>query len=118
MADNKQYITQTQDHGAVMISEEVIAAIVIHALKDVDGVTGMSSKLSIDMVSPKNWNKGLKVVLSEGNDIKVDCNIIVAYGQSVISVAQAAQEAITAAVDSMTGVKPSVVNINVCGISR
>ena len=118
MADNKQYITHSQEHGTVLISEEVIAAIVIHALKDVEGVAGITSKLTIDMVSPKNWSKGLKVVLSEGNDIKIDCNILVSYGQSVITVAQSAQDAIAAAVDSMTGVKPSAVNINVCGISR
>ena len=38
MADNKQYITQIQEHGTIMISEEVVAVIVTQAIKDVEGV--------------------------------------------------------------------------------
>lgn len=118
MADNKQYLSQNLDNGSVMISDDVVAAIVIHALKDVEGVTGLTSKISADALAMKTWNKALKVGISESNDIRVDCNIVVAYGQSVIAVAKNAQDAITNAIESMTGVKPSAVNVNVCGIAR
>ena len=37
MADYKRYITQTQENGNVMISEDVVAAIAEHALLDVEG---------------------------------------------------------------------------------
>ena len=43
--------------------------------------------------------------------------MVVAYGQSVVAVAKAIQEAITAALESMTGVKVASVNVNVCGIA-
>ena len=118
MAENKQYITQAQDHGAVMISEEVVAAIVINSLKDVEGVIGIGGKLGLDLASFKNWAKSLTITIADNNSVLVDCNIIVSYGQSVIDVAKAAQEAIVSAVESMTGVKPAAVNVNVCGIAR
>ncbi len=117
MADNKQYLTHSLENGAVMISDDVVAAIVINALKDVEGVVGLTTKLPVDASALKNWNKGLKVSISE-NEIAVDCSIIVAYGQPVIVVAQNAQDAIAAAVGNMTGVKPSIINVNVCGINR
>lgn len=115
MAENKQYISQAQDHGAVLISDNVVAAIVVNALKDVEGVIGLNAKLGVDL---KNWNKGLKITISENNEITVDCSVIVAYGCSVIVVAKAAQDAIVSAIENMTGVKPQVVNINVSGIVR
>ncbi len=118
MAENKQYITQAQENGAVMISEEVIAAIVVNSLKDVEGVIGLGGKLGFDLASIKNWAKALNITIADDNDVRVDCNIIVAYGQSVISVAKAVQDAITGAVEAMTGVKPSAVNVNVCGIAN
>lgn len=115
MADNKQYITQDQENGAVMISEEVIATIVSHAVTDVDGVVSIGAKTGLDR---KLWNKGMKITISETNDITVDCSIIVAYGTSVITVANAAQEAAAAAVEAMTGIKPAAINVNVAGIVR
>ena len=118
MSENKQYITHTQDNGCVMISEEVVAAIVLNALKDVEGVSGIGGKLGFDLNAIKNWGKALHIDIGEANSVCVDCSIIVSYGQSVIDVAKAAQDAITSAVESMTGVKPAAVNINVSGISR
>ena len=37
MADNRQYITQMQEQGAVMISEDVITTIVAHTIEEVEG---------------------------------------------------------------------------------
>ena len=71
-----------------------------------------------DLIGKKNWGKGLKVVINDNDTIAIDCNVTVAYDQSVVAVAKAVQEAVTAAVESMTGVKVSAVNVNVCGIVR
>lgn len=118
MSENKQYITQAQENGAVMISDEVIAAIVVNALKEVEGVVGIGGKIGFDLASIKNWIKSLNIEIGEENALRIDCNIIVAYGQPVIEVAKAAQDSIASSVESMTGVKPTVVNVNVCGIAR
>ncbi|MBQ7817204.1 MAG: Asp23/Gls24 family envelope stress response protein [Oscillospiraceae bacterium] len=116
MADNKQYITQNQENGAVMISEEVIATIVSNAVSDVEGVVSIGAART--NLERKLLNKGMKITITETNDVTVECNIVVAYGTSVITVANAAQEAAAAAVEAMTGVKPVAININVAGIVR
>ncbi len=116
MAENKQYITQAQENGTVMISEEVVAAIVTQAAKDVEGVVCLGGKPGVDPM--KLWAKDLKIGISESNEITVDCNITIAYGTAVLTVAKAVQDSVLSAIESMTGVKPASVNINVCGIVR
>ena len=121
MAESKQYITQTQENGTVMISEDVIATIVTHAVIDVDGVIGLDIKPGADiaeLIGKKNWGKGVKITISEEDELSIDCNITVAYGHSVVDVAKAAQDAINGAVESMTGAAINAVNVNVCGIVR
>ena len=121
MAENKQYVTQMQENGAVLISEDVITTIVAHAVEEVEGVVGLNAKPGADIVEligKKNWGKCLKITIAEDDSLSVDCNITVAYGQSVVSVAGAVQDAVTNALESMAGVKISAVNVNVCGIVR
>ena len=114
MAEYKQYITQVQENGNVMISEDVIVTIMNQALTEVDGVVKGGS----DVVGKKSWGKGIRITIADDNTLALGCNIIVGYGESVINVAKAVQEAITTAVESVTGVKVTDVNVNVCGIVR
>lgn len=121
MADNKQYVTQVQDNGTVMISEDVFATIVANAVAEVEGVVGLTTKPGADIadkIGMKNWGKGMKIVIGEDNSVAVDCNVIVAYGQSVVTVAQSVQAAVTSAMESATGIVVKAVNVNVCGIVR
>ncbi len=114
MAEYKQYITQAQEGGTVMISEDVIATIVEHTLTEVEGVVKGGS----EVVGKKHWGKGVRITIAEDNTLTLGCNIVVAYGESVIKVAQAVQDAITNAVESVTGVSVTDVDVNVCGIVR
>lgn len=121
MAENKQYVTQMQDNGSVLISEDVIVTIVAHAVEEVEGVVGLNVKPGadiIELIGKKGWGKGLKVTIGEDDALTVDCNITVAYSQSVVSVAAAVQASVTNALESMAGVKIAAVNVNVCGIIR
>lgn len=121
MADNKQYVKQVQTNGNVLISEDVIATIVAHAVTDVKGVVGLSTKPGADIaefIGKKNWGKGIKILVNEDNEVSIDCNVTVSYGQSVVSVAKDVQVAIHTAVEELTGVTIAAVNINVCGIVR
>ncbi len=114
MAEYKQYITQIQENGNVMISEDVIATIVEHALTEVEGVV----KGGAEVVGKKSWGKGIRITIAEDNSLTIGCNIIVGYGESVINVAKNVQEAVTGAVESVTGVTVTDVHVNVCGIVR
>ena len=121
MAENKQYITQVQENGTVMISEDVIATIVANAVAEVEGVVGLSVKPGSDiaeMIGKKNWGKGMKITIGENDELYIDCNVNVGYGQSVVSVAKSVQDAVTNALVSVAGVTVAAVNINVCGIIR
>ena len=121
MADNKQYIVKAEESGSVMISEDVIVAISAHAISEVDGVIGLNTKPGADIadrIGRKSWAKGMKIVIASDNTVSIDCNINIDYGQNVVSVAQAVQDAVKNAVEAMAGVKVVTVNVNVCGIDR
>lgn len=121
MADNKQYITQIQDNGRVMISEDVISSIVNQSLTDIEGFVSLSSKPGAEiaeMINVKNWGKGCRVTIGENEAVTIECNVIMAYGFSVITVSKAIQEAVISAVESMTGIQGVRVNVNICGIVR
>ena len=121
MAENKQYITQVQNNGSVLISEDVIASIVAHTVGEVEGVAGLAAKPGADIadiIGKKSWGKGMKITIGEDDALSIDCNVNVRYGHSVVSVASAVQESVTNALESMAGVAVSSVNVNICGIVR
>lgn len=121
MAESKQYIMQVQDNGRVLISEDVIATIAAQALNDIEGFVTLSNKPNAEyanIVDKKNWGKGIKVFISDKNEVSIDCNVIIRYGTGIVTVANAIQEAVVAALDSMTGIASVNVNVNVCGIAR
>ena len=121
MAENKQYVAQLQESGSVQISEDVIATIIAHAIEEVEGVVGLNVKPGadiIEMIGKKGWGKGLKITIGEDDALDVACNINVAYGHSVVTVAKAVQDAVAVALESMAGVKITAINVNVCGIVR
>ena len=121
MAEYKQYITQTQENGSVMISENVVAAIVAHTLAEVEGIGSLGVRPGIgvqDFDSKKNWGKSLKVLIAEDNSLTIECSLMLRYGYSVVDVSKAVQQAVTANVESTAGVAVSAVNVNVCGVIR
>ena len=121
MAENKQYITQPQENGSVMISQDVIATIAAHAVSEVEGVVTLSNKIGTEMaeiIEKKSWGKNLKIDIGDNDEVYIDCNVIIGYGQRVVTVASAVQENVTSAIESMTSVKVACVNVNVCGITR
>ena len=111
MAEYKRYITQAQENGNVMISEDVVAAIVEHALVEVEGAAFHGDV-------KKNWNKSMKILIADDNSVSISVNVAVTYGQSVVDVANNVQAVLTSAVENMTGVKVAEVNVNICGIAR
>ena len=112
MAESKQYITQVQQDGNVLISEDVIGTIVSHAVSEVEGVACMGYPGKISR------SKSTRISIHPNDKVTIDCNISIYYGQSVVEVAKTVQEAIINAVDSMTGVTVGGVNVNVVGIVR
>lgn len=117
MAENKQYITQPHENGCVMISEDVLATIAQHALTEIEGYAGLSNNSSAEVMDLTKKN-GILVTITEENKLLIECNLLVAYGASVMNVAKSVQRAICKAIESRTGIQVEAVNVNVCGIIR
>lgn len=120
MSENREYLSQIQDSGAVHISEDVLTSLAGMAAAEVEGVAsltgGRAADLS-DILTKKNAGKGIRLTVSEENEITVDCSIVVKLGMNIMDVAKAVQEAITTSVESVTGFKLAEVNVTVSGIA-
>ncbi|MDD5930976.1 MAG: Asp23/Gls24 family envelope stress response protein [Oscillospiraceae bacterium] len=123
MADNKEYMIVPVEDGTIHISEEVIAAIAVGAVREVEGVSGMMTSLGgsvADLVSnKKNAQKGAKSVKIEmdGETLALDLYLTVAYGQAIPEVAENAQKAVKSSIEAMTGCTVTTVNIHVGGVT-
>ena len=102
------------------ISNDVIAVIAGMSVSEVQGVYGMSGGFAGGITEvlkgKKNLAKGIKVEATE-KDVKIDVNIIVEYGTRIPDVAFEIQNRVKKAVETMTGLKVSNVNIHIQGIN-
>ena len=123
MADSKDYMTLSEENGSIHIAEEVIAAIAVGAVREVEGVSGMMTNLGgsvTDLVNnKKNAQKGAKGVKIDMTPEALVLNLYltVQYGHAIPEVAENAQKAVSAAVEAMTGCSVSAVNIHVGGVT-
>lgn len=120
MTENKEYLTQTHEHGSIQISEDVIASIAALAVREVEGVYGLSANGTFDLANilgKKNLRSGIRVRIAEDDAVEIACNLVVKMGSAVMDVAQNVQNAISDEVTSMTGIRPAQVNVNVCGVA-
>ena len=123
MADNKEYMIVPVEDGTIHISEEVIAAIAVGAVREVEGVSGMMTAMGnsvTDLVNNrKNAQKGTKGVKIDmtGTALALDLYLTVEYGHAIPEVAENAQKAVASAVEAMTGCPVGTVNIHVGGVT-
>ena len=123
MAENKGYMTLSDEQGSIHISEEVIAAIAVGAVREKEGVSGMMGNLGTsvaDLVTNKKGAqktaKGVKIEMTE-TGLVLDIYLTVAYGHAIPEVAENAQKAVASAVSDMTGCTVEKVNIHVGGVT-
>lgn len=123
MADNKEYLVLPEEDGNIHISEDVIAAIAVGAVREVEGVSGMMTNLGGSvtdlLTNKKNAQKGAKAVKIEKTEagLVLELYLTVAYGNPVLEVAENAQKAVKASVEAMTGCTVSAVNLHVGGVT-
>ena len=123
MGESKEYMTLPEENGSINISEEVIAAIAVGAVREVEGVSGMMTAMGnsvTDLVNNrKNAQKGTKGVKIDmtGTALALDLYLTVEYGHAIPEVAENAQKAVASAVEAMTGCPVGTVNIHVGGVT-
>ncbi|MFG6327032.1 MAG: Asp23/Gls24 family envelope stress response protein [Lachnospiraceae bacterium] len=105
--------------GEVQIADDVVAIIAGLAATEVEGVASMAGNITKEIISKlgmKNLSKGVKVVLGEDN-VSVDLSLNIAYGYNVPDVSLRVQEKVKTAIENMTGLKVSEVNIHIAGVA-
>jgi uncharacterized alkaline shock family protein YloU len=106
--------------GAVKIADDVVAMIAGLAATEVDGVSATAGNISNELMSKvgvKNLAKGVKVEII-GKQVKVEMAIIVAYGFNIPAISQKVQLKVKAAIENMTGLNVTDVNLRIAGISH
>ncbi len=117
--ENKTYIVcEDKGVGNVQVTEEVVCVIAGLAATEVEGVESMVGNITNELVNKlgmKNLSKGVKVDISNGA-VKVYVSVILKYGYAVPEVSANVQERIANAIENMTGLKVSDVNVKIAGI--
>ncbi|MFR8104679.1 MAG: Asp23/Gls24 family envelope stress response protein [Clostridia bacterium] len=112
--------TMQEDTNGIKIADDVVAVIAGVAVSEVPGVAGMSGGfaggISEVLSGKKNLAKGIKVEIME-KEAKIDVNIIVEYGTRIPDVAFEIQNRVKKAVENMTGLKVTEVNVHVQGVN-
>ncbi|MDZ4132801.1 MAG: Asp23/Gls24 family envelope stress response protein, partial [Dethiobacteria bacterium] len=105
--------------GVVKIADEVVSIIAGLAAADIEGVASMSGGIAggiAEVLGRRNLSKGVKVEVGT-EDAKIEIFIIVKYGVRIPDVAWDIQETVKKAVETMTGLKVTHVNVHVQGVN-
>jgi uncharacterized alkaline shock family protein YloU len=113
MSEKNEKVITANESGSINYSNDVLAKIAALATDEVEGVLGMSGGSLSDMLGVKN--RGIKVVL-EGENVTIDLNIVVQYGKKLHVVSSAVQDSVKKAIENMTSLKVTAVNVNVSSI--
>jgi len=119
MNEDELCLTTSQDMGEIKISPDVITVIAHTVASEIEGVAGMSSGIADNISSVlgrKTSSKGVKVDITD-NGVVIDFYIVVDYGARIPEVAWRIQEKVKSAVESMSGMHVSAINIHVQGVS-
>ena len=109
---------QQEQFGTITFANEVVATIAGLAACDIPGVAGMSGGFAggiAELLGRKNLTKGVKVTVND-NAVTVDFNLIVEYGVRIPEVCANIQNNVTKALETMTGLSVSAININILGV--
>jgi len=114
------------ENGSVIFATDVIATIAGLAATEVEGVASMVGTSSggglVDIFTRKNQNsksltRGVRIDLAENNSVSVQLTIIVDYGSPIPEVAGNIQENVKKAIETMSGLTVTSVNVHVSGVS-
>lgn len=115
---NSYNIQEDGQFGEIRIADEVVAVIAGLAATEVKGVAAMAGNATKELISKlgmKNLSKGVKVEINE-DSVLVDLTVVMAYGYSIPKVCKTVQDKVSVAIENMTGLRVSEVNIHVAGV--
>ena len=118
--DNRDTYTIYDDQsiGTVQIADEVVAIIAGLAATEVEGVASMNGNITNELVGKLGMtsvSKGVKVDVLD-NVVCVDLNLNLEYGYNIPEICQTVQEKVKTAIENMTGLQVSDVNISIASV--
>lgn len=118
--DKSTYLLQEDENvGAVQIADDVVAMIAGLAATEVDGISAMAGNIPHELMSKvgvKNLAKGVKVDILEKH-VTVDLSVTVDYGYNIPATCQKVQTKVKTAIENMTGLQVTDVNIRIAGVN-
>lgn len=101
--------------GIVRVHESVVASIVRKAACSVPGVTRLAGNSLVNnladiMGSRKIFDRSISITMGE-NSVNVDIRLVAKYGCSIPRIAREVQEAVSAEIQQITGMKIESINI-------
>ena len=112
-------LKEDENIGVVQIADDVVAMIASLATTEVDGVSSMAGNITNELMSKvgmKSLTKGVKVSVLEGN-VSVDLVVTMEYGYNIPATCQKVQVKVKNALENMTGLNCTDVNIRIAGIN-
>lgn len=110
------------NEGSLKISEEVISTIAGMAASEINGVAGLSLRPNPDLKgffssrhTQKNVSKAIRLEVKDG-DATIDVYVNLYMGTKIPDVAAEIQSRVKDAVQNMTGITVSKVNVHVAGV--
>ncbi|SDH78769.1 Uncharacterized conserved protein YloU, alkaline shock protein (Asp23) family [Pseudobutyrivibrio sp. 49] len=120
MAENKNFVINVNGDGGVNISEEVVGIIAGLGAVEVEGVESLAGNLTADNISKAGQGKlakAIRVVDSDPGKIVVRMAINMKYGYEIPKVSGMVQEKVKQAVETMTGLVVTAVDIRIATVS-
>ena len=117
--DKKNVILQNDENkGQVQIADDVVAMIASLAATEVKGVHALSGNITNELMSKvgvKKLTKGVKVEVVE-NNVTINLAVTMEYGYNIPSTCTKVQDKVKTAVENMTGLNCTDVNIRIIGV--
>ena len=119
-ADRNTYVLQEDESiGTVKIADDVVAMIAGLAATEVEGVAAMAGNVSNELMSRvgmKKLSKGVKVDVLDKH-VTVELAIMMEYGYNIPATCQKVQMKVKTAIENMTGLQVTDVNIRIAGVN-
>jgi len=106
-------------YGTVKIANEVVSMIAALAACEVDGVCAMAGNpgnMLLNKVGIKSLANGVRVFV-EDKTVRTDVAIVIEYGYSIPLVSAKVQDKVKQAIESMTGLSVTDVNVKIAGVN-
>lgn len=110
---------QAHEFGHVNISDDVIGIITNIAASEIEGVrlAGTLAGDIAEILGKKNMTKGVRIDINDQDEVQVDLNVVIDFGVVIPEIAWKVQESVKSAIENMTELKVTSINVNVQGIN-